>query len=135
MKTLNPYLSFAGNCQEALNFYKDAFGGEVVSIQTFGEAPVDMEGITKDSIMHSEFRAEGVSFMASDALSPARAGSGNITLNITLDSEQEQDTVFSKLADGGKVTMPLNDTFWGARFGMLIDKFGISWMLNCEKKK
>ncbi len=73
--------------------------------------------------------------MASDGMDNSEPLRSNISLSINLPNEREQETVFNKLAEGGTVTMPLQETFWGAKFGMLTDQFGINWMLNCEKKK
>lgn len=136
MKNLNVYLTFAGTCKDALALYKEALGGEIVSLQTFGEAPTpNIPDDQKNNVMHAEFRAGDIYFMASDSMPEQPVILGNaVTLSIGLDSLEEQESIFSKLSDGGAVTMPLQDTFWGARFGMLTDKFGINWMLNCDKK-
>jgi PhnB protein len=135
MKTLNPYIDFSGKCREALEFYKQCLNGEIVMVQTFGEAPVNAEEKDKSRIMHSEFKAEGVHFMASDGMTGRKAKAGdNISLTIHFTDEKEQEKVFKALAEGGKVTQPLEDTFWGARFGMLVDGYGIHWMLNCMKQ-
>ncbi|MBD1210342.1 MAG: VOC family protein [Ignavibacteria bacterium] len=136
MKNLNVYLTFAGTCKDALALYKEALGGEIVSLQTFGEAPTpNIPDDKKNNVMHAEFRAGDIYFMASDSMPEQPVILGNaVTLSISLDSLEEQESIFSKLSDGGAVTMPLQDTFWGARFGMLTDKFGINWMLNCDKK-
>lgn len=136
MKNLNVYLTFAGTCNDALALYKEALGGEIVSLQTFGEAPTpNIPDDQKNNVMHAEFRAGDIYFMASDSMPEQPVILGNaVTLSISLDSLEEQESIFSKLSDGGAVTMPLQDTFWGARFGMLTDKFGINWMLNCDKK-
>jgi PhnB protein len=132
MKKLEPYLTFAGNCREALNFYKDCFKGEITSIQTFGEGNMATEEALKDRILHAVFKAEDMSFMASDGMADFHANPGNMTsLTVELGDEQEQETIFNALAEGGKVTMPLERTFWGAKFGMLTDRYGIQWMLNC----
>ncbi|MFI5136087.1 MAG: VOC family protein [Chitinophagales bacterium] len=136
MKNLVVYLTFAGNCEEALNFYKNALGGEIIMKQTFGESPVPSEENWKNKIMHSQFKAEGIFFMASDNMDGKPVATGaNISLSIDVSDENEQTKIFSALAEGGMVTMPLEDTFWGARFGMLRDKFGIVWMLNHDKPK
>lgn len=136
MKNLNVYLTFSGTCKDALALYKEALGGEIVSLQTFGEAPTpNIPDDQKNNVMHAEFRAGDIYFMASDSMPEQPVILGNaVTLSIGLDSLEEQESIFSKLSDGGAVTMPLQDTFWGARFGMLTDKFGINWMLNCDKK-
>ncbi len=136
MKNLNVYLTFPGTCKDALAHYKEALGGDIVSLQTFGETPSpNIPEDQKNNVMHSEFRSGDIYFMASDSMQGQPLTSGDtVTLAIGLDSLEEQESIFSKLSDGGAVTMPLQDTFWGARFGMLTDKFGINWMLNCEKK-
>lgn len=131
MKQLNPYLAFGGTCEEAMKFYKDAFGGEL-HMQTFGESPQEVPDDYKKKIMHAELKADGIHLMASDTMPGHVVNNGdNITLSIGMTDLDEQGKLFHKLSAGGKVTMPLQDTFWGARFGMLIDKFGIHWMLNC----
>jgi PhnB protein len=136
MKQLGIYLTFQGNCKEALNFYKSCLGGEIVSMQTFGESPMKSDEKDKDLVIHSEFKAEEIKFMASDTMPGHDVNSGNqVTLSINLTDEKEQKEIFDKLSAGGKINMPLEDTFWGAKFGMLTDKYGINWMLNCEKAK
>lgn len=134
MKTFNVYLTFNGNCEEAINFYKNILGGEIITKQTFGESPMPSEENWKNKIMHVHYKADGIELMASDSMpeQPVNAGS-NISLSINLTDEAEQTKIFNALAEGGKVTMPLADQFWGARFGMLTDKFGYHWMLNCQK--
>lgn len=137
MKKLNVYLGFArGKCREALDFYSKALDGEVVSLQTFGEGPMPSDETTKDYVMHAVFRAGDIFFMASDGSNQYVHNAGNsVTLNIDLDDKDEQTKVFNALSAGGTVTMPLQDTFWGTRFGMLTDKYGINWMTNCEAKQ
>lgn len=136
MKRINPYLTFAGNCREAINFYKDALHGEIVSSQTFAEAKYQMDTEYADKIIHAEVKAEDITFYASDGMPGFVANGGNmVTLSINLDDLAEEERIFNALSAGGTVTMALNDNFWGARFGMLVDKFGVPWMLNCEPKK
>jgi PhnB protein len=136
---LTPYIMFNGNCEEALNFYAKATGGSIENLMRFGDVPGGggMPGANKDHVMHSHFKADGFMFMASDTGGPAPVGqgSGQVHLSINFENEAQQEKVFNALAEGGKVSMPLNDTFWGARFGMLTDKYGINWMFNCDKPK
>jgi PhnB protein len=136
MKGFNPYLTFNGNCREALDFYKDCFNGAIDHLSTFGDAKMGETELEKNRVMHAAFKAGSIFFMASDSMpgQPVADGS-NVTLNIDFQETGDQQKVFDKLSRGGKVTMPLADTFWGARFGMLTDKFGIKWMTNCELKK
>jgi PhnB protein len=136
MKTLNPYINFAGQCREAMAFYKDCFQGEITALQTFGEAGMDVPEPFKQNILHSELKAEAMWLQASDGQPGSAVIIGdNVTLSINLSDEKEQQRIFDTLADGGKVDYPLHDTFWGARFGMVMDRYGLHWQLNCEKKQ
>lgn len=131
MKQFSVYLTFPGTCREALSFYKDSLNGDILSMQTFGESPMETPESEKDRILHSEFKADNIFFMASDSMPEQCVNSGsNITLSINLTDAEEQVRIFRNLSEGGQVTFPLQDTFWGAHFGMLTDKFGINWMLN-----
>ena len=136
MKKLIPYLAFDGNCEEVLNFYAACLGGEVTSMMRFSDAPNETPPGSENKVMHAEFHADGITFMASDTMPHFEHVVGsNITLSIDLATEDEQTAIFDKLADGGNVQMPLDNTFWGSRFGMLTDKYGINWMLSVEKKQ
>ena len=133
---LDPYLFFNGNCEEAMNFYKDCFGGEFESINRFKDGPEEMGGKKVpedfgDKIMHMTLRFDDNVIMASDGMQEAPAD-GNITLSIGMNDVDEMSAVFNKLSDGGQVTMPLQDTFWGSHFGMCTDKFGMKWMFSCS---
>lgn len=134
MTKLNCYLAFNGNCEEALNFYKKIFNGEITYLTRYGENPVNTPEEHKNKIMHSNFVSEGVNFMASDG-PPDFKGSagGNVSLMLDFSDEKEEERVFKAFAEGGTVTTPLADVFWGAKFGMVTDRFGISWMLNFTK--
>lgn len=133
---LIPYLHFAGNAREVLNFYKNALGGDIVQLGTYGESPMPGDEDYKDKVMHARFVFDGNMIMVSDVFKGQPVSTnGNIQLSVDVDTESKLDEVFNKMAEGGTVTMPLADQFWGARFGMLQDKFGVSWMFNCEKKK
>ena len=135
MAQLATYLTFDGNCREAMEFYKEVFGGDL-NIQTFGQAPMESSPDAKDRIMHAHLQSGELTLMASDGMPghPVTQGT-NVTLSVQSKSKEEQDNYFNKLAEGGKITMPLQDTFWGAYFGMLTDKFGIQWMFNTEHKQ
>jgi len=135
MKTLTPYLFFPGTCEEAMNYYKECLGGEITAVQRFGDTEMPVEEGYRDKIMHGELKAEGIHMMFSDGAPHKDITEGdNVQLSITVETIEEQDTLFEALAKDGEVTMPLEKTFWGARYGMLKDKFGIRWMLNCELK-
>ncbi len=132
---LIPYLHFAGNAREVLDFYKNALGGDIVQLGTYGESPMPSDDDYKDKVMHARFVFDGNMIMVSDVFKGQPVSTdGNIQLSVDVDNESKLDEVFNKMAEGGRVTMPLDDQFWGAKFGMLQDKFGVSWMFNCEKK-
>ncbi len=136
MKQLTPYIDFNGQCQDALSFYQQAFGQAKVDIKTFADMHDDsLTEEQKQRVMHAEFEADGVKFMATDGQqsNPSTQGT-HIHLSILLDSNEEQSRLFEALSDGGQVVMPLQDTFWGSRFGMCTDKFGIQWMMNVLKQ-
>ena len=133
---LIPYIIFKGNCEEALNFYTKALGGAIGQISRYGDIPGgDTHGQDPKWIMHTHFTVDGtILFMASDGPNDA-TDSGMVSLSLNFTDAGSIQNVFSKLNDGGTVTMPLQDTFWGATFGMLKDKYGIKWMLNFDKPK
>ena len=127
---LEPYLFFHGNAEEALTFYCDVFGGEITALNRYEGSPMEAEVDDKRQVMHASFRAPGVAFMAADS-SRHNAQTGNISMSLGSSDVAESQRVFDKLAQGGTVTMPFGETFWGAKFGMLTDRFGIDWMVNC----
>ena len=136
---LVPYLFFTGNCEEALNYYKGIFGGEITTLMRWKEMPQDAAGpeVTsgnENKVMHARFEAGPVVLMAGDASPGKTYGEGPLSLSIGLTDVAQAQRIFDGLAAGGKVEMPLADTFWGAKFGMLTDKFGIDWMINCQEK-
>ncbi|MGB8966314.1 MAG: VOC family protein [Candidatus Cybelea sp.] len=137
---LEPYLFFDGKCEEALNFYKNVFGGTIEGISRWSEMPKDAGGPpvtpeTANRVMHATFKSPGVSFMASDASPGKIYGEGPISLSVATSDLAEAERVFNGLANGGKVEMPMADTFWGAKFGMLSDKYGIDWMISCRTEQ
>ena len=136
MKPLIPYLFFNKNCREAINFYQQCFGGEL-QLCTYADAPElpSDKNVDKNDIMHAFLKNESFSLMASDWPGNEAKEGNNVQLSIDGESKEQLDTLFNKLAQGGKITQPLENTFWGAYFGMLIDKFGIHWMLNFDLKK
>jgi PhnB protein len=139
---INPYLTFLGNCEEAFNYYRTVFGGEFTYVGRFGEMP-PQEGITlseedKSKIMHISLPIGGESLlMGSDTggeWAPKTIVGNNISISISADSKADADRIFTALAKGGNITMPLADTFWGDYFGMCTDKFGINWMMSFNDK-
>lgn len=136
MKPIAPYLFFDGNCREAMNFYKQCFGG-TLDLITYADAPPQKAPAhsEKDKIMHSSLRKGDFSIMASDNPKSTPVVGDNIHLSIDCQTIPEVQALFKAMSQGGTITMPLADTFWGSHFGMLIDKFGIYWMFNVELKK
>ena len=128
IKQVKPYLMFPGTCRQALEFYKNCFNGEIVMMQTFEESPVDVPEEFKNRIFNSEFRADNLCFMASDDLpgNEVKIGS-NFALFVIFSDKIEKEKVFNKLSEGGKVLFPMEENF-----GMLVDKFGIQWMLESQ---
>ena len=140
MNAINPYLNFDGTCRDAMNFYSKALGGEL-QMQSYKDANMDAPGGApgaEDRILHARLVSGGGStvLMASDSPpdQPTKYGD-NIWLSVDCSDTGEQDRMFNAISDGGKVVMPLADQFWGARFGMAKDKFGVGWMFNCEVRK
>ena len=136
MEAIIPYLTFNGNAAEALGFYSRALNGEVSYQQTFGELPMESPEDAKDKIMHATFKAGDLSLMVSDVMQDQTVSGGfNLSLSLNFNDADELNKTFTALSEGGKVTMELQDTFWGAWFGMLTDKYGFNWMFNHDYKK
>ena len=132
MKETNTYLNFDGNCRQAMEFYKKCLGAELY-IMSFSEAPCDFpKDAKKDGIMHACLtKGSSALLMASDVMPGMSLQPGNnFTINIKCESVEEIDRLFAEFGEKGKVTMPLQGTFWAARFGMLTDRFGIGWMIS-----
>ena len=132
---LNPYLLFDGKCEEAFNSYQKILGGEIVAMIPHEGTPVE-ESVPQEwrkKIIHARLVSNGMVLMGSDAppdrFEPMKGFS--VTLNISEPAEAER--VFDALADKGTVRLALTETFWAKKFGMLVDKFGTPWMINCEK--
>ena len=127
---LNPYLNFDGNTREAMEFYKDVFGGEL-NINTFGEYG-EADPALADKTMHAQLETErGFTLMASDGPPGTELKFGdNISISLSGDDAGELRGYWDKLSDGGTVTMPLEKQMWGDEFGMCVDRFGLQWMVN-----
>ncbi|MEO8173384.1 MAG: VOC family protein [Sediminibacterium sp.] len=136
MTTINAYINFDGTCREAMTFYKECIGGDLV-LQTVAGTPMEAQSPAhmKDKILHSSLQKDKLVIMGSDMTYPGFIQGNNVSLSINCSSEEEINTFFTKLSDGGQVMHPLADSFWGARFAVLADKFGTRWMLNYEKQK
>ena len=127
MKAMVTYLNFDGNCREAMTFYQRCLGGEL-SITPFSEAPGDFPKEARDRVMHARVTKDGTTLlMASDTMPGSNFVQGtNFSISIDCQSAEETDRLYNAFSENGKITMPLQDAFWGARFGMLRDKFGIN---------
>jgi len=127
---LNPYLTFPGTAREAMEYYKEVFGG-TLTMNTFGEYGMQ-DSPQADGIMHAQLETDnGFTLMASDAAPGMEHRPGDtITISLSGDDSAELNGYWSKLADGGTVTMPLEKQMWGDEFGMCTDKFGVPWMVN-----
>jgi PhnB protein len=131
---VQPYLSFEGRAQEAIDFYKSALGATVDMVMKFKEAPPEMQAQmspeSKDKIMHAAFHIGDTQVMASDGQCSGKASFSGISLTLNAASNAEADKLFNALATGGgQVTMPMSETFFANRFGMVADKFGVNWMV------
>ena len=132
---INVYLTFNGNCREAMTFYQQCLGGEL-SIQTIGESPMadKMPPAMREHILHATLIKNGLSLLASDMVEDEGLVKGNsISLMLNCSSEAEIKTCYKNLARGGNATHPLENTFWGALFGGLTDQFGNRWLLHFDK--
>jgi len=128
---VQPYLFFDGRCDEALEFYRRALGAEVTMLMRYKESPerAMVTPGTEDKVMHASFRIGGTEVMASDGRCEGRTSFQGFALSIAVPTEAEADRKFAALSEGGQVQMPLTKTFFSPRFGMVADRFGMSWMV------
>ncbi len=137
MTQINSYLTFGGNCREAMNFYKECLGGELV-LQTIGDSPMadKMPAKMKDCILHATLIKEALVIMGSDMVADKGLVKGNaVSLMLNCSSETEIKKNYAYLSAGGEATHPLEKTFWGALFGDLTDKYGNHWLLHFDKAR
>ena len=143
MTTVNVYLTFKGNCEEAFNFYKSVFGGEFPYVGRFKEMP-PMDGCSVpeedlEKIMHMSLPISAETMImgsdSSEAFGQVTTIGNNFSISITTDSKEEADRLFNGLSEGGKVTKPMDVTFWGDYFGMFTDKFDINWIISYPTKQ
>ncbi|MGH6890800.1 MAG: VOC family protein [Dongiaceae bacterium] len=128
---VQPYLFFDGRCEEAIEFYRKALGAEVTMLMRFKENPepgMNPPG-AGDKVMHASLRIGDATVMASDGRCQGRPSFQGFSLSLTVPSEAEADRLFAVLGDGGQVQMPISKTFFSPRFGMVADRFGVSWMI------
>jgi PhnB protein len=132
---LNPYLNFNGRCEAAFKFYEKSLGGKIEMMLTHAGSP--MEGQLppewRDKIMHARLVVGGQVLMGSDAPPDHYKEAKGFAVSFTVDTPADAERVFNALAANGTVQMPMQQTFFSARFGMLVDQFGVPWMINCEQ--
>lgn len=145
---VTPYLNFSGSCRQAFALYKEVLGGELFQI-TYGEAPPQPEGVTSegcaggmpegadDLIMHVALMHGQAPFLMGSDIPPnmPQPGSGGVSVALACDDNAEAERVFKALSDGAQIQMPLAETFWAERFGMLVDRYGTPWLINGVQKK
>lgn len=127
------YLSFSGDCQQALNFYADCFDAEVTNRQTYENSKMDIPESYRHNLQHAELKGKGIHLMAYDAAPDTPLNNGNkIHLAIDMDDKGQAQELFIKLSSGGQVNHNFTEKDWGAMYGRCTDKFGIHWMVNCD---
>lgn len=134
-----PYLTFDGTCSEAFSFYEQVLGAKPVSRFTFGDSPMakDVPAEFHGRVMHGTISINGASLMASDAgpWAPYEGAMRSCALSLSYATTEEAARIFAALGEGGAITMPFAKTFWAEGFGMLVDRFGVAWMVNVDHPK
>ena len=131
---MNPYLTFNGQCEAAFTFYEKCLGGKIEAMLPHKGTPAEAHTPPEwhDKIMHARLNVNGEVLMGSDAPPDHYKEPKGFSVSLQLKDPAESERIFNALAEGGKVGMPLQQTFWATRFGMLVDRFGIPWMINCD---
>jgi PhnB protein len=134
MTHINAYLNFNGKCREAMSFYHECLGGEL-TMQKVSESPMaaQLPSELSANILHSTLTRDGIVLMGSDMMGASLVSGNAISLCLNCSSDEEINEFFDKLSSGGNVKMPLHQTFWGATYGELTDRFGMNWMFNHAK--
>jgi PhnB protein len=132
---VQPYLFFDGRCEEAVEFYRNALGAEVTMLMRYKDSPDPLPPGrvplgSEDKVMHVSLRIGEATVMASDGSCSGQPSFQGFSLSLTVPDPAEADRLFAALVDGGQVQMPLTETFWSPRFGMVADRFGVGWMVN-----
>jgi PhnB protein len=132
---LNPYLFFNGTCEEAFKFYEKCLGGKIEAMMTHAGTPAEAQTPPewRNKILHARLVVDGQLLMGSDAPPDRREEPKGFSVSLQMKDPAVAERIFHALAENGNVRMPIQETFWAARFGMLVDRFGIPWMINCEK--
>jgi len=134
---LNPYLFFNGQCEAAFKFYEQCLGGKIVAMFSHAGTPAEEQvpANWRDKIMHARMLVGDEALMGSDAPPEHYEQTKGFSVSLSIDDPAQAERVFNALAEKGTVKMPFQRTFWAVGFGMLVDRFGIPWMINCEKDK
>jgi PhnB protein len=132
---LNPYLMFDGRCEAAFKFYEKVLDGKIEAMMTYGGSPMAEQTAPewRHKVMHARMTVGDKMLMASDAPPDRYEAMKGFSVTISVDDPGEAERIFHALSDKGTVQMPIQQTFWAARFGMLVDQFGTPWMINCEQ--
>ena len=131
---MNPYLSFKGECEAAFKLYERCLGGKIGALFRYGGTPLatDVPAAWSDKIMHGSLKVGDQVMMGGDVAPDRYEEPKGFSMSLHIKSTADAERIFHELATGGRVVMPLEKTFWSARFGMLVDRFGIAWLINCE---
>jgi PhnB protein len=131
---INPYLSFKGDCEAAFNFYQQCLGGQLGTIFRYSGTPLtdQVPSNWQDKVMHGTLAVGDQVLMGGDVAPDRYEEPKGLSLSIQIKSTTDAERIFHELATGGRVVVPLERTFWAARFGMVVDRFGIPWLINCE---
>lgn len=131
-----PYLFFNGQCEEAFKFYEKVLGAKIEAMLPYKDMPGDMQHPPEllNKIMHARMSIGDQIVMASDSPADRFNKPQGFDLNLSVEKPEEADRIFKALSEGAQIAMPIAETFWAQRFGVLVDKFGTPWMVNCEKK-
>lgn len=132
---VNAYLNFNGQCEEAFTFYAECLGGKIESMMNHGDSPMaeHVPSEWKEKILHARLLVGDTVLMASDSPPEHYQAPQGSYVSLSVEDTADADRIFSALAEGGKVQMPIEKTFWAERFGMVVDRFGIPWIINCEQ--
>lgn len=132
---MNPYLMFNGQCEAAFKFYEQCLNGKIVALMTHADAPAEQQGTPewRDKIMHARLIAGDAVLMGSDCPPEYFEAPKGFYVSFGVSTPEEAERVFEGLAEGGTVEMPMEETFWAVRFGMVKDKFNTPWMISCDR--
>jgi len=131
---MSPYLSFNGECEAAFKFYEQCLGGQLGAVFSYAGSPLadQVPADWSDKVMHGSLTIDGQTLMGADVAPDQYEEPKGFSLSLQIKSTADAERIFHELAKDGRVVMPLEKTFWAARFGMLVDRFGIPWLINCE---